>query len=211
MTLGSSERPYDRPKRLLDVIGASLALVVLSPVLVVVGILVAVKLGRPVLFKQERPGKDGAVFELRKFRSMMNPDESRGLVSDEARLTPFGRALRTTSLDELPTFVNVLTGDMSIVGPRPLLVHYLSRYSPAQARRHDVRPGITGLAQASGRNALDWEDKFALDVEYVENRSLWLDLRILSMTVRSVVRRQGISADGHSTAPEFLGSAGSQQ
>jgi len=195
----------------LDVIGASLALVVLSPVLVVVGILVAVKLGRPVLFKQERPGKDGAVFELRKFRSMMNPDESRGLVSDEARLTPFGRALRTTSLDELPTFVNVLTGDMSIVGPRPLLVHYLSRYSPAQARRHDVRPGITGLAQASGRNALDWEDKFALDVEYVENRSLWLDLRILSMTVRSVVRRQGISADGHSTAPEFLGSAGSQQ
>ena len=211
MTLGGIERPYDRPKRLLDVIGASLALVMLSPVIAAVGILVAVKLGRPVLFQQERPGKDGEIFKLRKFRSMIKADESRGLVSDEARLTPFGRALRATSLDELPTLVNVLTGDMSIVGPRPLLVRYLSRYSPAQARRHGVRPGITGLAQASGRNALGWEDKFALDVEYVEHRSLWLDLRILSMTVRSVVRRQGISADGHSTAPEFLGSAGSQE
>ena len=207
----SLERPYDQPKRVLDIVGASLALVLLSPVLVGVGVLVAVKLGRPMLFQQDRPGKDGKLFRLRKFRSMTNSDPSRGLVSDEDRLTPFGRALRATSLDELPTLMNVLKGDMSIVGPRPLLVQYLSRYSPEQARRHGVRPGITGLAQASGRNTLDWEAKFALDVEYVENRSLRLDLQILAMTVRSVLRRHGISAEGHSTAHEFLGSAGSQQ
>ena len=208
MTPGGIERPYDRPKRLLDIIGASLALVVLSPVIAVVGILVAVKLGRPVLFQQERPGKDGKIFKLRKFRSMMNPDAARGLISDEDRLTSFGRALRATSLDELPTLVNVVKGEMSIVGPRPLLVQYLKRYTPAQARRHEVRPGVTGLAQASGRNSLSWEDKFALDVEYVDTRSIMLDSRVIGMTVRSLLKRNGITEDGHATAREFAGTSG---
>jgi len=208
VTPGGIERPYDRPKRLLDIIGASLALVVLSPVIAVVGILVAVKLGRPVLFQQERPGKDGKIFKLRKFRSMMNPDAARGLISDEDRLTSFGRALRATSLDELPTLVNVVKGEMSIVGPRPLLVQYLKRYTPAQARRHEVRPGVTGLAQASGRNSLSWEDKFALDVEYVDTRSIMLDSRVIGMTVRSLLKRNGITEDGHATAREFAGTSG---
>ncbi|MGC1214952.1 MAG: sugar transferase [Micromonospora sp.] len=196
--------PYDRPKQLLDVVVAGLALVVLSPVLLAVAVLVAVGLGRPVLFRQTRPGLHGRLFELRKFRTMkpMGP----GLVSDGDRLTGLGRWLRATSLDELPTLWNVLRGDMSLVGPRPLLVRYLDRYTPEQARRHEVRPGVTGLAQVRGRNSLSWEEKFAYDVRYVDTRCLRLDLRILAETVVRVLRREGVSADCHATAPEFLGS-----
>lgn len=196
-------RPYDFVKRLLDIVASVVALVLLSPVLVIVALLVAIRLGRPVLFVQPRPGRNGRIFRLRKFRSMRDIDEARGLVSDAQRLTPFGRALRATSLDELPSLWNVLRGDMSVVGPRPLLVEYLTRYTPEQARRHEVRPGITGLAQASGRNALSWEDKFALDVEYVENRSLVLDARIILATIRSVIAREGISAEGQATMTRF--------
>ncbi|MCR8669853.1 sugar transferase [Agrococcus sp. HG114] len=198
-------RPYDRLKRALDIVAAGSALVVLSPVLAGVGIAVAANLGRPVLFRQSRPGRDGRVFELAKFRSMRSPDPARGLISDADRLTPFGKALRATSLDELPSLWNVLKGDMSIVGPRPLLVAYLERYTAEQARRHEVRPGITGLAQARGRNALSWEERFALDVQYVEQRSLVLDARILLETVVGVLRRDGVSAQGHVTMPEFQG------
>jgi lipopolysaccharide/colanic/teichoic acid biosynthesis glycosyltransferase len=196
-------RPYDLLKRLLDIVASAVALVLLSPVLVIVALLVAIRLGRPVLFVQPRPGRNERIFRLRKFRSMRDIDESRGLISDADRLTPFGRVLRSTSLDELPSLWNVLRGDMSVVGPRPLLVEYLPRYTPEQARRHEVRPGITGLAQASGRNALSWEDKFALDVEYVDNRSLALDARIIFATIRSVVAREGISAEGQATMTKF--------
>ncbi|MFJ4166474.1 sugar transferase [Microbacterium sp. NPDC089698] len=196
-------RAYDPLKRLLDVVAAGIALVVLSPVIAVVAILVATRLGRPVLFAQPRPGKDAKVFVLRKFRSMRDVDPAQGLVTDEQRLTRFGRALRSTSLDELPSLWNVLKGDMSVVGPRPLLVEYLPRYTSQQARRHEVRPGITGLAQASGRNALSWEEKFALDVEYVDNRSVALDARVIVATVRAVFVREGISAEGHATMQKF--------
>jgi lipopolysaccharide/colanic/teichoic acid biosynthesis glycosyltransferase len=200
--------PYDAVKRVLDVLGAAVLLVVTAPLQLVAAIAIAATLGRPVLFRQSRPGRHGKVFTLVKFRSMRDADPARGLVTDEDRLTPFGRALRSTSVDELPTLVNVLRGDMSVVGPRPLLVSYLDRYSPEQSRRHEVRPGITGLAQVSGRNALDWEDKFRLDVEYVDRRSFRLDAVILWRTLTSVLRRDGISAEGHATSPEFLGSAG---
>lgn len=196
---------YDRLKRAADVVVAAAALTVLSPLISGIAVAVAVKMGRPVLFKQERPGMHARTFELQKFRTMANPDVRSGLVSDEERLTSFGRLLRTTSLDELPTLINVLKGDMSLVGPRPLLVRYLNRYSPYQARRHEVRPGITGLAQARGRNSLTWQDKFALDVEYVDNRSVLLDLKIIWWTFGTVLRREGISADQHATMPEFLG------
>jgi len=196
-------RPYDALKRAFDVVSAGVGLVVLSPVIAVVAVAVAVKLGRPVMFAQQRPGKDGRIFTLRKFRSMRDADEAKGLVTDEQRLTSFGRALRATSLDELPSLWNVVRGDMSVVGPRPLLVEYLPRYTPEQARRHEVRPGITGLAQANGRNALSWEDKFALDVEYVDSRSIALDARILLATVKSVVAREGISQDGQATMTKF--------
>ncbi|KJL34470.1 sugar transferase [Microbacterium azadirachtae] len=196
-------RAYDLFKRLLDIVAAGIALVVLSPVMVIVALLVATRLGRPVLFVQPRPGKNGKIFRLRKFRSMRDIDQARGLVSDAERLTTFGRKLRSTSLDELPSLWNVLRGDMSVVGPRPLLVEYLSKYSPEQARRHEVRPGITGLAQVSGRNALSWEEKFALDVEYVDNRSLALDARLVLATVRAVFVREGISAEGHATMQKF--------
>lgn len=205
----AARRPYDLVKRALDLVVALLALVLLSPVIAITAILVAVKLGRPVIFSQPRPGRDGKVFTLLKFRSMRNVDESRGWVTDADRLTPFGVRLRSTSLDELPSLVNVLRGDMSIVGPRPLLVEYLDRYTPEQARRHEVRPGITGLAQVSGRNAISWEDKFALDVKYVDRRSVGLDLRIVFATLASVVRRDGISADGHVTMTKFGESHGS--
>ncbi|WP_309064552.1 sugar transferase [Microbacterium sp.] len=196
-------RPYDGVKRALDVAGAAVGLVVLSPVIAVTALLVAVKLGRPVIFSQPRPGRGGEIFTLYKFRSMRNVDEAKGWVTDAQRLTPFGRALRATSLDELPSLWNVLRGDMSFVGPRPLLVEYLDRYTPEQARRHEVRPGITGLAQANGRNALSWEDKFALDVRYVDGRSLLLDAKVLLATVKSVVSRDGISQEGHATMTKF--------
>lgn len=186
-------------KRLFDVYAAALALVALSPVIAVVALLVRSNLGRPVIFSQERPGLNHKTFTLYKFRSMRNPDAGRGLLTDQERLTRFGRLLRSTSLDELPTLWNVLRGDMSFVGPRPLLVEYLDRYTPEQARRHNVRPGITGLAQANGRNALTWDEKFRLDVEYVDSQSLLLDLRILARTARAVLAREGISHDGHAT------------
>lgn len=198
-------RRYDTPKRVLDVLAASVLLVITAPLQVGVAVAVAARLGRPVLFQQRRPGKNGHEFTLLKFRSMADPDPVRGRLSDEERLTPLGRFIRATSLDELPGLWNVLRGDMSIVGPRPLLVQYLSLYSPRQARRHEVRPGITGLAQASGRNSISWEEKLELDVVYVENRSLALDARILLMTVRTVLSREGVSADGHATVSEFRG------
>ncbi|UUE21473.1 sugar transferase [Microbacterium sp. J1-1] len=196
-------RPYDLVKRGLDIVASAIALVVLSPVILVIAILVVLRLGRPVVFAQPRPGRDGRVFTLYKFRSMRAVDARSGRVSDADRLTPFGVRLRATSLDELPSLWNVLRGDMSIVGPRPLLVEYLDRYTPEQARRHEVRPGITGLAQVAGRNAISWESKFRQDVRYVDRRSLGLDLRIVLETVRSVLKRDGISAKGHVTMPKF--------
>ncbi|MEU4380860.1 sugar transferase [Micromonospora echinofusca] len=196
----------ERGKRVLDVTVAIALLVLTAPVLAVVAALVAVGLGRPVLFRQCRAGRHGLPFELVKFRTMRPMDARRGLVTDAERLTPLGRWLRATSLDELPTLWNVLRGDMSLVGPRPLLPEYLTRYSPTQARRHEVRPGVTGLAQVRGRNSLSWEDKLELDVTYVDTRNLRLDLAILGATVRTVLRREGISANGSATAPEFLGS-----
>ena len=206
--MSSSERTsYDVVKRGLDGLVAVVGLVVCSPVLATIALLVAAKLGRPVLFVQDRPGLHGRVFKLYKFRTMKNVDVESGLVSDGQRLTPFGKALRTTSLDELPTLVNVLKGDMSMVGPRPLLVRYLSRYSPEQARRHEVRPGITGLAQANGRNALTWDEKFILDVQYVDSRGFSVDASILRDTATALVRRDGINADGQATMNEFLGRA----
>ncbi|MGC5019684.1 sugar transferase [Micromonospora sp. DT47] len=200
-------QPYDRVKRGLDALFAGLALLVLSPVLLGVGVAVALAMGRPVLFRQTRPGLGGRLFELRKFRTMhpVRPDR----VSDGVRLTRFGRWLRATSLDELPTLWNVLRGDMSLVGPRPLLVSYLERYTPEQARRHEVRPGITGLAQVRGRAALSFEDRFTYDVQYVDTRCLRLDLRILLETVVLVLHREGVTADGYATGPEFLGTADS--
>ena len=198
-----ARRPYDVAKRALDAAASAVGLVVLSPVILVTALVVRLNLGSPVLFTQLRPGRGGRVFRLYKFRSMRNVDESRGLVTDEQRLTRFGRVLRSTSLDELPSLLNVLHGDMSVVGPRPLLVEYLPRYTPEQARRHEVRPGITGLAQVNGRNTVEWEQRFALDVQYVDRRSLALDARILVDTVRSVVAREGISAEGHVTMRKF--------
>ncbi|WP_334148983.1 sugar transferase [Microbacterium sp.] len=198
-----TRRPYDVAKRALDAAASAVGLVVLSPVILVTAVVVRLNLGSPVLFTQPRPGRGGRVFRLYKFRSMRNVDESRGLVTDEQRLTRFGRILRSTSLDELPSLLNVLHGDMSVVGPRPLLVEYLPRYTPEQARRHEVRPGITGLAQVNGRNTVEWEQRFALDVQYVDRRSLALDARILVDTVRSVVAREGISAEGHVTMRKF--------
>lgn len=196
---------YDPFKRLIDFVVGVLGLIVTAPLQAMVGWKVRRELGAPVLFKQDRPGKDGRVFQLVKFRTMLTSDPAGGLVTDEQRLTPFGKRLRSSSLDELPTLWNVVRGNMSLVGPRPLRVNYLSRYTPEQARRHEVRPGVTGLAQVSGRNAISWEQRFVLDVEYVDRRSPVLDLRILLMTIGKVVRREGISADGAATMTEFLG------
>jgi len=194
-------------KRLLDVGLSLLALVVLAPVLAALGILVRLKLGSPVLFRQRRPGLKGIPFELLKFRTMTDARGADGqLLPDAERLTPFGQWLRRTSLDELPELWNVLCGEMSLVGPRPLLMEYLPLYTPEQARRHDVRPGITGWAQVNGRNALSWEDKFRLDVWYVEHQSLALDLRIIGLTAWKVLRREGISAAGEATMAKFTGS-----
>ncbi|WP_309236740.1 sugar transferase [Micromonospora sp. S-DT3-3-22] len=203
----STRRPYDPWKRLLDVLGALVVLTLGAPLLALVALLVLVTHGRPVLFRHTRPGLHGELFEVVKFRTMRHPDPQRGLVTDAQRLTRFGRWLRASSLDELPEFWNVLRGEMSVVGPRPHLVRYLTLYTPEQARRHDVRPGITGLAQVRGRNALSWEAKFASDVEYVDRRSFLLDLRILLTTVRVVLAREGISAPGAATWHEFTGNA----
>ena len=194
-------------KRLLDIVVSVILLVVLSPLIAVLAILVRLKLGKPVLFKQERPGLHGRLFNLYKFRTMRDlVDRDGRSLPDEDRLTPFGRFLRSSSLDELPEFFNVLKGEMSLVGPRPLLVAYLERYTPEQARRHAALPGITGWAQVNGRNALSWEDKFRLDVWYVDHQSFWLDIKILLMTLWKAIKREGISAPGSATAPEFMGS-----
>jgi lipopolysaccharide/colanic/teichoic acid biosynthesis glycosyltransferase len=198
-------------KRVIDVVMASVGLVLTAPVQAVLASLVARKLGRPVLFRQQRPGRFGEPFTLVKFRTMREPDPETGLLTDADRLTPFGSVLRSASLDELPTLWNVLCGDMSLVGPRPLLTQYLPRYTPQQARRHEVRPGITGLAQVSGRNAISWNQKFAADVDYVNRRSLSLDLGIIARTMISMVRRDGISASGDVTMPEFMGSTTTDQ
>ena len=194
-------------KRLFDIAAAACALLVLALPLLVVIWMVRRKLGSPVFFTQVRPGMHGKPFKMVKFRSMTSERGADGeLLPDAVRLTPFGRFLRSTSLDELPELWNVLKGDMSLVGPRPLLVEYLPLYSPEQARRHEVRPGITGWAQVNGRNALDWEAKFKLDVWYVDHRSLWLDIKILWLTVKKVLVREGISAAGEATMGKFTGS-----
>jgi len=194
-------------KRLLDLLVSAALLILLSIPLIVLALVVLVQFGRPVIFTQARPGLRGKVFKLVKFRTMTNERDADGsLLPDEDRLPPFGKFLRTTSLDELPELWNVLKGDMSLVGPRPLLVSYLPLYSPRQARRHDVRPGITGLAQVSGRNALSWEERFELDVYYVEHRSLWMDLNIMFKTVLAVVSRHGINEAEGITMTPFTGS-----
>ena len=193
-------------KRAFDLLVSAVALLVLSPLLVLIALLVLADLGRPVLFRQRRPGLDGRPFELVKFRTMRADSGGAGVAGDSARLTRLGRFLRATSLDELPELWNVARGEMSLVGPRPLLMQYLDRYTPEQARRHDVRPGLTGWAQVNGRNALSWEEKFALDTWYVDHRSFALDLRILLMTVGKLLRPRGISAEGSATMPEFMGS-----
>lgn len=193
-------------KRLFD-----LGLILLSaplwvPLLLVLTVALRLRLGSPVLFRQRRPGKGGVPFEVLKFRTMTNARDAHGqLLPDEQRLTGFGRFLRASSLDELPELLNVLKGEMSLVGPRPLLMEYLPRYTPAQARRHEVRPGITGWAQVNGRNAITWDRKFELDVWYVDHANLWLDIKILLLTVLKVFQREGISAVGHATMPEFRG------
>jgi len=202
---GRRALPYDVLKRSLDIVGAGIVFVVSLPVQGIVAVAVAAALGRPVLFRQDRPGRDSKLFTLVKFRTMKDADTAKALVTDEERLTKFGRFLRSTSLDELPTLLNVIRGDMSLVGPRPLLSRYLDRYTPQQARRHEVRPGVTGLAQVRGRNAISWESKFALDVEYVERRSFLLDAKILFLTVAAVLKRDGITANEHATMHEFLG------
>lgn len=197
-------------KRALDVAGAGVGLVAAAPVMALVALAVRRQLGSPVLFRQQRAGKDGALFTLWKFRSMRDHLDERGRPRPDAeRLTSFGRWLRASSLDELPQLVNVLRGDMSLVGPRPLLPQYLPRYSQRQARRHEVRPGITGWAQVRGRNALSWDEKLELDVWYVDHWSLWLDAKILAATAAKVVSRSGVSAAGEATMPEFMGSMGS--
>jgi len=200
--------PYDPLKRVLDTFFASIVLVLSAPAQVLIAFLVSRKLGSPVLFRQQRPGKDEKVFELVKFRTMRAPDASNGLVTDEQRLTSFGEFLRSTSLDELPTLWNVVKGDMSLVGPRPLLVRYLDRYTPEQRRRHEVRPGVTGLAQVSGRNALGWDAKFAHDLEYVRTRSLVTDINIVIRTLLKVLRRDGITHAESATMTEFAGTEG---
>lgn len=193
-------------KRALDLVLAGAGLVVLSPLMGAVALGVRVSLGAPILFHQRRPGLHGRPFTLVKFRTMTNATNCGGqLLPDAERMTSFGRFLRSTSLDELPELLNVLRGEMSLVGPRPLLMQYLGRYTSKQARRHDMRPGITGWAQIKGRNALTWEEKFAMDVWYVDHWTVWLDLRILGMTLLSVLRREGIAQPGRATAEEFLG------
>ena len=199
---------YDRVvKRVIDMLLSAIALLVLLPIFFILAVLVRVKLGSPVFFSQERPGRDEKVFRMYKFRSMTDRRDEHGeLLPDEERLTHFGAMLRATSLDELPELWNIFKGDMSIVGPRPLLVKYLLRYNERQRRRHQVRPGLTGWAQVNGRNAISWEQKFEYDVEYVERESFWFDMKILLMTVGKVLHRSGINQEGSATMEEFLGS-----
>ena len=200
---GIYEKFFKRPQ---DFLCALVAIIVLSPVMLITAILVRIKLGSPVLFTQDRPGKDGKIFKLYKFRTMLPPKS--GVIDptqDAARLTPFGKKLRSTSLDELPELFNILKGDMSVVGPRPLLVQYLSRYNAHQARRHEVRPGFTGLAQVHGRNAISWEDKFDWDVKYVDKVTFLGDWKIIFETIRTVLKKEGISSQNSSTMEEFMG------
>ena len=193
-------------KRVFDITVSVIALLLLLPVFGVIYYKVAKNLGRPVLFKQKRPGLNGNIFEMMKFRSMRDAVDDQGnTLPDSERLTSFGKKLRSSSLDELPGLWSVLKGDMSLVGPRPLLVEYLPLYSEKQARRHDVRPGITGWAQVNGRNAISWDDKFTLDVWYVDNQSFWLDIKILLLTVKKVLVRDGVSAEGEVTMSKFTG------
>ncbi len=193
-------------KRILDIVISLCGIIVLSPVYLILAVLVRIKLGTPVIFKQERPGKGEKIFYLYKFRSMDNRCNEKGeLLPDEARLTPFGKKLRSTSLDELPELFNILRGDMSLIGPRPLLVRYLPRYNERQRHRHDVRPGLTGLAQINGRNAITWERKFEYDVEYVEHLTFGMDVRIFFGTVRAVLKHEGINSETSATMEEFMG------
>lgn len=201
-------KPLPQSKRLFDLVVSLLLLILLSPILLLIALLIWITQGSPVLFRQQRPGYLGKPFICYKFRTMSDRrDENGHLLPDEQRLTRLGKFLRSTSLDELPELFNVLRGEMSLVGPRPLLMQYLERYTPEQARRHAVLPGITGWAQVNGRNALSWEEKFRLDVWYVDHWSFWLDLKILAQTVIKVLRREGISSEGYATAPEFMGSS----
>jgi sugar transferase EpsL len=194
-------------KCFFDRVVAMLALIVLSPVLGILAVLVRLKLGSPILFRQQRPGLHGKPFTLVKFRTMTDKRDTQGnLLPDAERLTKFGKFLRASSLDELPELWNVLKGEMSLVGPRPLLMQYLPLYTPEQARRHEVRPGITGWAQVNGRNALSWEEKFALDIWYVDNHTLWLDWKIIFLTLRKIVKRDGINQPGTATMQAFTGS-----
>ncbi|MDE5985596.1 MAG: sugar transferase [Eubacterium sp.] len=198
---------YKHFKRFFDIISSLLAIIVLAIPMALLAFLVRVKLGGPIIFKQDRPGKDGEIFTLMKFRTMTNQcDENGNLLPDEVRLTKFGVFLRSTSLDELPELFNILKGDMSVIGPRPLLVQYLDRYNEHQARRHLVKPGLSGWAQVNGRNAISWEQKFDYDVEYVNNISLMLDVKILLMTIINVIKKDGISSETSVTMEEFMGS-----
>ncbi|MBW4688339.1 MAG: sugar transferase [Komarekiella atlantica HA4396-MV6] len=193
-------------KAVLDRVLAAIALIVLSPLLLSVAIAIYFRMGQPILFTQARPGQNARIFNFYKFRTMTNERNAEGhLLSDEQRLTAFGQFLRQTSLDELPQLWNILKGDMSFVGPRPLLVKYLDRYTPEQARRHKVKPGITGLAQIKGRNNISWEKKFQLDILYIDNWSLWLDLKILFLTIFKVLQQEGIDQEGNISSEEFIG------
>lgn len=193
-------------KRLFDILVSALAILIFAPLIVVLMLIVRVKLGAPVFFTQTRPGKDGKPFKMIKFRSMTNGKDAEGnLLPDDQRLPKFGKLLRSTSLDELPELFNVLKGDMSLVGPRPLLMQYLDRYTPEQRRRHEVRPGITGWAQVNGRNNVPWEERFKMDVWYVDHHNLLLDIKILWMTMLKVVKRSDVSQEGHATMTEFMG------
>jgi sugar transferase EpsL len=194
-------------KRLFDIFVSAVMLLILSPVILVVAILVRMKLGSPILFTQIRPGKSAKLFKVYKFRTMTNQKDAKGeLLPDALRLTRFGQFLRSSSLDELPQLFNVFKGDISLVGPRPLLVEYLPLYSSEQARRHEVRPGITGWAQINGRNAISWEEKFKLDIWYVDHQSFFLDMKILWKTLLKVLKKEGIASDSHVTMPKFMGS-----
>ena len=193
-------------KRSIDILGSGIGLIVISPILLIVGLAIKFKLGSPIFFTQDRLGKDGKVFKMIKFRTMLNKTDKFGnLLPDEERMTSFGKILRSTSIDELPELINVFKGDMSLVGPRPLLVEYKDLYSKEQFRRHEVRPGITGLAQVSGRNSLSWGDRFNLDIEYVDKYNLFMDIKILFMTVGKVLKRDGISQEGQATMEKFNG------